>query len=153
MAKIERLSHQLQGIGYSIRINLPKAQKAVIEELVDGQIRGHSSSDVAERIINEWILNNAKSFSNYGINFEEAKLKGYYPVKFDERYIKPPKYCGVHQRWPLKIEMYGLPAYQLDSLAERGMFGGQRRTVAEHILEEWVFHNASEQYAEFLKRS
>lgn len=42
----------------------------------------------------------------------------------------------VKTRYSLRIELYGMPAYIIDELLQRGLHGVTRENVLEHIVSE-----------------
>jgi hypothetical protein len=141
MVKVERLPGQISGIGFVVPVRFQEPYVGWIADLVNSQMFGHSSTDVAERLLCDWFLQRRDNLSKWGITLADAKKRGYCPVKF--RGVKEPKFCNVHQRQPLRIKVYGQPAYRVDELARLGMYGTTREEVVRRGVESQILDNLS----------
>lgn len=134
----ERLPAQLGGIGYVVLATIREPEWSIIERLVDGQLHGFSSSDVAQKIVCRWILRHENELEKERISKEDASGKGYWPVRWDEKLLSAPTRCGVHEPNPLEIELYGLPAYVVDELTHREVHGSRRDQTVCGIISNWL---------------
>src|SRR3989344_4502672 len=114
MVKVERLPGQVSGIGFIVPVRFREPYVGWIADLVNSQMFGHSSTAVAERMLCDWFLERRDGLAKLGIVLEDAEVKGYCPIKF--RNVREPKFCNVHQKQPLRIQVYGQPAYRVDEL-------------------------------------
>ena len=90
-----------------------------------------------------------KVFAALGVREDNADAKRYSPVKFnipeDEE-----RFYGIHQRQPLRVELYGKPAYLVDVLCRQGLFGRTRVEVVQRGVESRLLDHF-EDYSRWLK--
>lgn len=137
MGKIERLPGQTSGRGFVVSVTFRDPYLTWIADLVDSQMFGASSRGVAERMLCDWFLERKPNLELLGITFDQAEEKGYLPVKF--RNVRKSRYCNVHQKQPLRIQVYGPPAYRVDELVRLGLFGTTRAEVVRRGIESQIF--------------
>lgn len=134
MVLIERLPRQVEGIGFVVKVRFRQPYSRWIDKLVDAELFGNSNSDVAQKLFFRWIEDRLKVFAALGVREDDAERFGYSPVKFDIPEDEERDY-GVHQRQPLRIELYGQPAYLVDCLRKQGLFGKTRVEVVQRGVE------------------
>src|SRR3989338_2889572 len=142
---MERLPRQLKGAGYIVRPSFDGLSRKILSKLVNSGYTGNSTSDVAQRLLIEWIREHQQFLRGIGATHSSAIKHKYIPIKFEE--IDPAKYWRTHQDNPLVVEVYGYPAYAVDKIKESGLFGKTREEVVTNAVNSWII-NSPERLAE-----
>jgi hypothetical protein len=69
---------------YNVKVNLYGLPAYIIDKLLETGLYGFNREDALERIVCDWIEGRLDKLENLGIDFEEAKRKGYIPIKIKE---------------------------------------------------------------------
>lgn len=125
----------VKGKGYTLLVRLPKYMQRAVDQLgCKGRRLGRTRADTIEYIISS-LAESAK-----GERFlERAFTSGYCPVKFDPK-IVPQNEPIERPQQPfsrLRIELYGLPAFFVDRLADKE-YGGRKDKAIRDILLSWM---------------
>ena len=133
MQTIERLPGQLEGIGYYVNAWLSIDCLFGLERVLFYGF-GRNYPESAENRLQKWIFANALSLRELDITGEDSNNKGYTPISFRNFLKRKPSSNFVDPSQPLKIEAYGFPAYAIDELAKRKMYGNDREEVVSELI-------------------
>jgi hypothetical protein len=136
MTDIERLPGQTEGIGFEFQVIFYQPYTGWIEDLVNSQMFGYSSSNVAQGLLYTWLREGPSNLSQFGINSTDAKRLGFVPCKFES--VSSHGYHKVHEEQPLNIQVCGMGAYRLDKLVTLEFLGNTREKVAKTGIENQI---------------
>ncbi|MEK6915729.1 MAG: hypothetical protein AABW89_04285 [Nanoarchaeota archaeon] len=130
---MERLTNQVEGIGYSVDVALNYLMKERLIHLFEDGLHGLTLSETAQRLFNEkWILQMSPELSTMGIEMDVAQRRGYCPSRFLDSDLEAE---FQDSEGSLRMDFYGLPAFVIDELVKRELYGETREEVVRRGLE------------------
>lgn len=116
----------------------------VVTKTCLGGLHGLNRTQVVERAVNDYFMNNDRFFTQEGLTLENAVSQGYVLDQTKHK-LTVERFELNGRSFVVRPEFSGYPAYLIDWHASNGLYGATRRGVVSGLLDRWVIdisHNS-----------